>query len=171
MPVEGSGAVFSPLVDDVRIRTAVAEDLPAAEALWAQLQAIQSGMRPLGIDRDPDEQFRTEFRTALDPGSSVWLIAETAGTVVAMAHLHPERPSRVSDEEVLELSRVAVDAAWRGRGLGRLLVAEAERIARERGMRFLAARIFSRNESAVAFWDGLGFESFVDTRLKPVGDA
>lgn len=158
-------------MDDIRIRPAVAQDLPAAEALWAQLQAIQAGMRPLGVDRDPDEQFRAEFRRALEQNASVWLVAESAGIVIAMAHLHPERPSRVSDEEVLELSRVAVDAAWRGRGLGRMLVAEAQRIARERGMRFLSARIFSRNREAVAFWDGLGFESFVDTRLKPVEDA
>ena len=153
------------------IRPATAADLPAAESLWQQLQAIQGGMRPLGVSRDPDQQFRDEFLGAVGPGASVWLVAEAGGRMVAMAHLHPERPSRVSDEEVLEMSRVAVDEDLRGAGVGRLLVEEAERIARDRGARYLSARIFSRNADAVAFWAALGFESFLDTRLRPVEDA
>lgn len=143
-------------------------DLAAAERLWSGLQQVQGRFRILPPSRDPDEVFRDEFLTSGGRDDARWLIAEADGEIVGMAFLHAERPSRVSDEEVLELSRVAVDEAWRGRGVGKALIAAAERVARERGARYLAARIFSGNEPAVAFWAALGFESFLDTRMRPV---
>lgn len=155
-------------VSTITVRRADPADLPAAERLWRGLQAIQAGFRILPPSRDPDEVFRDEFLGARGRDDALWLMAEVDGEIVGMAFLHAERPSRVSDEEVIELSRVAVDERWRGNGVGTALVDAAEDIARERGARFLAARIFSGNEPAVRFWAGLGFESFIDTRMRPV---
>ncbi|HEX9695806.1 MAG TPA: GNAT family N-acetyltransferase [Actinomycetota bacterium] len=158
-------------MSEIFVRRANSGDLPAVERLWRELQAIQGDFRVLKVTRDLDAHVRDEFLNAAGRADALWLVAEAGGRVVAMAFLHAEKPSRVSDEEVLEMSRVAVDPVWRGRGVGRALVAEAERIARERGARYLAARVFSRNEEAVRFWDAIGFESFVDTRLRPVDES
>lgn len=160
--------LLCPAVSEITVRRATAQDLPAAQRLWQDLQAVQHRFRILPPSRDPDEVFRDEFLGSDGRDDALWLIAEAGGEVAGMAYLHAEKPSRVSDEEVLELSRVAVAEGLRGRGVGRALVAAAEQVARERGSRYLAARIFSRNEAAVRFWDALGFDSFLDTRMRPV---
>ncbi len=153
---------------EITIRAAERGDLEAFLALWRTLQEVQGAYRILRIDRDPDQHFAGEFTATIGQDGHAWLAAVAGAQVVAMAHLHVEKPSRVSDEQVLEMSRVVVAPEWRGKGVGKLLVAQAQRIARDRGLRYLSARIFSSNERAMDFWDGLGFRSFMDTRFLPV---
>jgi GNAT superfamily N-acetyltransferase len=45
------------------------------------------------------------------------------------------------DEDVLYVGRLAVDSAWRGRGVARALIAHAETEARRRGLRTLRVRV------------------------------
>jgi GNAT superfamily N-acetyltransferase len=75
-----------------------------------------------------------------------------------MAYGEARTPSRVSDERALELSGVVVRAGYRGRGVGRELVAEAARFAKERSVSWVELKTFSPNRGAMAFWEELGFE-------------
>ena len=69
----------------------------------------------------------------------------------------PRTPSRFSDERALELSGVVVRSDFRGRGVGRALVAEAARFAQERGIPWVELKTFSPNQGAMEFWESLGF--------------
>lgn len=160
--------VCSAGMDEVTVRPATLEDLPVFEDLWRAAQEVQGGFRPFAFRMDPIEYFRSRFLATIGEEDGTWLAAEAGGTVVGMARLELDTPSRVSDEQVLEMSRVSVAPEWRGRGVGRLLLAEAERIAREAGCRFVVARVFSGNRDALAFWDAVGFEPWVEILMKPV---
>lgn len=150
----------------VTVREAAIADLPHIQRLWSVAQEVQAGLRPFRATRNPDDEFRDTVVQTMGADGHTWLLAESNGQVVGMAYLHEEEPSRVSDEKALELSRVSVDPSARGRGIGTQLVDEAERIARERGIRFLSAKIFSQNTGALAFWDTLGFAPYFEQRLR-----
>ena len=149
------------------VRRAAPDDLDSLMPLWHQLEDTQRAMRQLPPAVDPDEHFAREFLASVNDDRCAWLVVEDDGGAIAgMAYLHDETPSRMSKEPVIELSRVCVADDARGRGIGRLLVAEAEKIARTRGVRFLSAKIFSRNAEASRFWEQAGFDSYLEVRLR-----
>ena len=55
------------------------------------------------------------------------------------------------------LNYLAVDPAARGRGLGRALMAEAERLLRERGCPKINLQVRRENREAIAFYERIGF--------------
>jgi GNAT superfamily N-acetyltransferase len=57
-----------------------------------------------------------------------------------------------------EILGLVTDAAYRGQGIGRSLVAEAERWAQSKGHRALTVRCNVVRTGAHAFYEGLGFE-------------
>ena len=54
---------------------------------------------------------------------------------------------------------IVVAPAARGRGVGRALLAAAERWAREQGYRMLTLNVFLKNEKARALYEDLGYEA------------
>jgi RimJ/RimL family protein N-acetyltransferase len=91
---------------------------------------------------------------ALDAGEVESLVARDAGAMVGCTAI-------VSDElswskHVGEL-RVLVGPAWRGRGLGRVLIQECFACALERGLTKLEAQMTVDQQAAVAVFEQLGF--------------
>jgi ribosomal protein S18 acetylase RimI-like enzyme len=54
---------------------------------------------------------------------------------------------------------VAVDPSFRGQGIGRMLMAEAERWARSRGYDRVTLNVFAANVRAKGLYERLGFEA------------
>jgi GNAT superfamily N-acetyltransferase len=83
------------------------------------------------------------------------LVAECAGQVVGWIH--------GSEQELLEAGRrceilgLVVDAGHRGRGVGRLLVAEVERWAAGRGLETMAVRSNVIRSESHPFYERLGY--------------
>lgn len=153
---------------EVRVRLGTPSDLPALRSLWRQLESVQGPARDLPPAADAEERALASFSAAIDDPGARLLVAEAGGRVVGMALARLDRPSKMSDERVVEIGRAVVDEAWRGRGAGEALVLAAEEFARERGVRFLAAKIFAANDMAVGFWKRLGFEPSFELRLRRV---
>src|SRR2546430_15553709 len=103
------------------------------------------------------DEVARRFREAMVAEDRVVLAAEDEGEVVGMAYAETRVPSRFSDERALELSGVVVRSGHRGRGVGRELVAEAARFAKERGAGFVELKSFWPNEASMAFWRALTF--------------
>lgn len=96
----------------------------------------------------------------------VW---EEGGRVVGNTTLfdiagHPER---------WVLANVAVEPAWRRRGIGRALVAASIGRARARGARSLRLQVEPDNHTAVALYRGLGFRTLITRTAweRPAGAA
>jgi ribosomal protein S18 acetylase RimI-like enzyme len=84
------------------------------------------------------------------------LVAEVDGRVVGYAKLGPAL-SLESNRHVVELKGLAVDPGHHGRGIGRLLVEAAIRVAVERGARRLTLRVLDPNTAAKALYRSCGF--------------
>jgi GNAT superfamily N-acetyltransferase len=89
-------------------------------------------------------------------------VAEIGGVVVAhmvmwFASLGPA--SRPECRRYAYVGDLFVRAAWRGQGLGRTLMAEAERIASDRGVPAIRLAVVTGNIGAEQTYRGLGYRS------------
>lgn len=105
-------------------------------------------------DDDPDFPAKAARAFAVDPADVVAtvLLEDEAGN--AVAHLAVRRL-----RERLEVKRVFVTPAARGRGLSRLLMAEAEQVAREHRASSLVLQTGDRQPDAVALYRSIGYRT------------
>ncbi|HXF73026.1 MAG TPA: GNAT family N-acetyltransferase [Actinomycetota bacterium] len=141
----------------VKVRQATPEDVPALVGLFKELERLQRDWRVFTPRPGFYDEVAAKYEAAMGREDAVVLVAEAEGDVVGMAYGEVHVPSRFSDERALELSGVVVRAGHRGKGVGRALVQEATRFARERGVPWVTLKVFAQNRGAMEFWEGLGF--------------
>ena len=86
------------------------------------------------------------------------IVAETGGTVCGWVHVYAHR-SLVSGERA-DIYGLVVSRAVRRRGVGRMLMTEAERWARERGLNLVVLRSNVQRSESHAFYPAIGYEHF-----------
>lgn len=154
----------------VRVRRASADDLPHLLALFAELDRLQRDWRVFTPRPGVIDEVARKYREALGRTDVMVAVAEDAGQVVGMAYAEPRTPSRFSDERSLEVSGVIVRGDRRREGIGRLLMQESVRFAREKGLRWVSLHTFGPNKDAMEFWENLGFSQRVVELTSPVDD-
>ncbi|MHB8680741.1 MAG: GNAT family N-acetyltransferase [Acidimicrobiales bacterium] len=88
-------------------------------------------------------------------GTHPAVVAVAEGTVVGFGSLSPFR-DRAAYATTVEDS-VYVDAAWRHRGVGRLLLARLVELGRQQGFHAVIARISGDNEPSIKLHERQGF--------------
>lgn len=141
----------------VSVRRATAEDVPVLVALFQELDRMQSDWRVFTPRPGFYDQVGAKYQEALARSEALLVVAEDDDEVVGMAFGEISEPSRFSDERALEISGVVVRGGYRGRGVGRELVREAARFARDAGVDWVELKTFAPNRGAMSFWEGLGF--------------
>jgi ribosomal protein S18 acetylase RimI-like enzyme len=130
--------------DEVRIRPVTAADREAVLTLWRVVfPEYDDATRP---QRDP----AAAIARKLAVGDGLFWLAERAGRAVgtAMAGYDGHRGWLYS---------VGVHPEARGGGIGRRLVAEAERALAALGCPKVNLQVFSSNRGAQAFWRSVGY--------------
>ena len=95
---------------------------------------------------------------AARPGAHVllaWVDGEPAGVATCF-----EGFSTFAARPLLNIHDIIVDASWRGRGVGRQLLAAAEAAARARGSCKLTLEVLEGNATARAAYARCGFASY-----------
>jgi GNAT superfamily N-acetyltransferase len=128
--------------EQISIRAATTSDCDAIAALAGQL----------GYPATPAD---VERRLAALPSGDEVFVAESGGRVVGWIHC-PLTRSLVIEPHVL-IQGIVVDEAWRGHGIGRRLMAQAEAYARRQGVGFVRLRSGSQRQAAHAFYEALGY--------------
>jgi GNAT superfamily N-acetyltransferase len=142
----------------VRVRQGTPEDVPSLVALFQELDRMQADWRVFTPRPGFYDEVGEKYQEAIsNPDAVVLVVDDDEGEVVGMAYGEARVPSRFSDERAFELSGVVVRAGYRGRGVGRELVAEAARFADARGIEWVELKTFAPNRGAMEFWDDLGF--------------
>ncbi|HEX7611156.1 MAG TPA: GNAT family N-acetyltransferase [Candidatus Limnocylindrales bacterium] len=124
------------------IRRSASRDAPVLAELSGEL----------GYPAEPGEIERR--LAALPPDDDVW-VATIEGVVVGWIHCSLRRTLVV--EPHIEILGNVVGERWQGRGVGRALMAQAERSADERGVSVVRLRSGSHRDGAHAFYRAVGY--------------
>jgi len=143
---------------NIRIRRAMAEDLPGIMALFDELDAYQADWRVFVLRTRHRDDMAESYSQALTDPHSLHLVAESNAELVAMSVGHITRPSSFSDELALEVGSAVVREGHRGRGITTEMVRELAAFGLSQGAMRMSVRVFTGNEGAVGFWRSLGFE-------------
>lgn len=141
----------------IAVRPATADDLPAVLALYHDLSLDAYGPDP---DLPLEEALRIFCEIEADPREHLLvaeLVQKAEHRVIATVKLdiypnftHGGRPAGVVDNMVVE-------PAFQRRGVGRLLLAEVDRLARQAGCYKLSLTSHQQREGAHAFYEALGW--------------
>jgi GNAT superfamily N-acetyltransferase len=98
------------------------------------------------------------------PFSSV-IVAEASGEVLGFVAVHV-MPRFEHDDQVLRILALVVEPGVRERGVGRLLMAEAERIGRDTGAAFAEVTAGHHRADARRLYESLGYDGSVAAYLR-----
>ena len=134
----------------VRFRGAEPRDMPRLVALIGALFAIETAFTV-----DPARQEKG-LRALLASSNARILAAEADGEVVGMCTVQLTVSTAEGGPSGL-IEDVVVDRAWRGKGIGRALLDEAEAWARAQGALRVQLLADQRNRPALDFYAGRGW--------------
>jgi len=137
----------------VLLRHAASTDAAAIAALFTD-EGYPAGPSDI-VERL--EQFGT-------PQSHV-IVAEHDGAILGFIALHAMARFE-HDDSILRILALVVDAGARERGVGRTLMAEAERIGRELGAAFVELTAGHHRPEARHLYESLGYDSTVTAYLR-----
>ncbi len=156
----------------VSLRTARSAD---REAVIDLIQVLNVYEAALTGDRTRDRASAARYyddllhRLAKRQGRIV--LAEVDRMVVAAMGFCLDEDAAYVSEDVRRhgtVTDLVVREEWRGRGIGRILLAEAERLTREAGLRRLVIGALVANENAERTYRAFGFEPYVSILVKPL---
>jgi len=141
-----------PKIEPICIRQLRASDIQSAKTLLTQL----------GYDIDYGELSR-RLRAVSCAHDHEMLIAEIEENVVGLMHIFV-RPALEKPVEAI-VQALVVDENFRGKGVGRALMSEAESWATRRELRSVALYAGSHREAAYDFYESIGFDNVGSAEL------
>ncbi|MER3419799.1 MAG: GNAT family N-acetyltransferase [Chloroflexota bacterium] len=142
--------------DIVVIREATEADLPRLLDLYFQLS--QLGSRPEDAPRPVTEAHRGALQALRTDPHVTCLVVELDGQVVGTLTMYVLANLSYGARPFAVIENVVTDVAVRGRGLGRLLMAHAEELARRQGCYRMVLTSHRRRTDAHRFYERLGFQ-------------
>jgi ribosomal protein S18 acetylase RimI-like enzyme len=97
------------------------------------------------------------------------LVADAQGRVVGALGLVVQEDQPFIQDDVRRhgyVTDLVVHEQWRGHGIGRLLLAEAERLARSKGLKRLVIGVLVGNEGAERLYKTVGFRPYASALIK-----
>ena len=132
-------------------------------ATTADAEAIATLFTDEGYPAGPSDIVERLGRFSSD--HSQVLVAEGDGVVLGFVALHA-LPRFEHDDRIVRLLALVVDAGARERGVGRALMAEAERIGRELGAAFCEVTAGHHRPEARHLYETLGYDASVAAYLR-----
>ena len=149
---------------EIHIRPAAARDYEALLLLFEEVDALhrqhhpERFRKPAGPARERDF-----FLAALDDAHVGFFVAEDKGELVGHVHIIVRETPPVpilKPRRLAYIDEIVVKVAYRGRGVGHLLMEQAEAWARTNGATAIELGVYEFNQEAQAFYRDLGYTTF-----------
>ncbi len=147
-------------MDAIRFDFAAPDDLPSLVDLLGELFRLESDFEP-----DPAKQEKGLRLILEQPESGRIFVARAGCRAVAMASLLLTVSTAEGGRAAI-LEDVIVSRAWRGKGLGKLLLEHAFLWGAENGCLRITVLADRDNAGALGFYRGLGFQPSAMTVLR-----
>jgi GNAT superfamily N-acetyltransferase len=141
--------------------TETSDILRPAEA--ADAEAIAALFTDEGYPSGPSDIVERLHRYSSEHSRVV--VAEHDGVLLGFVALHA-LPRFEHDDRILRIMALVVDAGARERGVGRQLMAEAERVAAELGAAFIEVTAGHHRPDARRLYESLGYDATVAAYLR-----
>jgi ribosomal protein S18 acetylase RimI-like enzyme len=153
-----------------RVREARIQEIDRVAALWALITEHHASLDPLfRMRRGPvAEGELRELLRALhrDPDATI-LVFDRDGSLQGVCIVRIDHaPPILEETERAEITDLGVRPELRRRGVGRLLVREAEAWARDRGVSRVELQVAHGNREGQAFWRAMGYGDLMDVLHK-----
>jgi GNAT superfamily N-acetyltransferase len=152
------------------LRTALPSDRDAVIDLILVLNLVEADLTgDRKRDRAAAASYYDELMQRLSKRDGRIVLAECDGVAVAAMGFSLDEDAAYIADAVRRhgtVTDLVVRDEWRGRGVGRMLLAEAERLTREAGARRLAIGALVANEKAERTYRAFGFEPYVTIMKK-----
>ena len=149
----------------ITLRTALPQDRDTVVELIHQLNVFEADLvGDRRRDYDGANAYYDELMMRLTRRNGRIILAEENGVVVGAMGFSLDQDAAYVTPEVRSHGTVTdliVHAEWRGRGIGQMLLNEAERLTREAGLTRLMIGALVANERAVRTYSRFGFEPYV----------
>jgi len=159
----------------VLIRKATLEDVPGILQLWKSLIAHHVKHHGYGrgifeYKKDKQELYFKFLKKQMRRRNAGVFVAELGGNVVGhvMVQANKLPPIYVHEREAY-VCEIVVDERYRGRGIGTMLLGEAEWWARKKGLYSISLFVHTGNRTAFAVYRKSGFKEHHLKMAKEVG--
>lgn len=116
------------------------------------------------FNKTQDTEQQIAARIKANPTAEIAFVAELEETIVGFACLRVTR-SICYECALAELTELYVEESFRGRGIGRALMAQAEHVAQEQGAESLMLLTGGKNLTAQDFYRSSGYQVLQDLVL------
>lgn len=147
---------------DIGIRPATIQDHDAINRIAREINVMHVEALPDRFRFASDALPRDYIYALIESDDSTVMVAERHGDIVGYAILHIKESSPIpvaAPRRYVVLNDLVVTEADRNYGIGRLLVEATIDWTREQGVYEIELGVFEFNDSAIAFYEHLGFHT------------
>ena len=145
------------------IRAYRPEDAPQVEACLVELQDFLHRLEPNVLEGKAAKNYLDFMFARCAETSGQVFVAEVENRVVGFVCVWGKVPSDALDEEPGEyafISDLVVLSAYRGQGLGRALLQQADAYARQQGVAKIQLEVLPNNTAALNLYKRHGFRTY-----------
>jgi ribosomal protein S18 acetylase RimI-like enzyme len=145
---------------DLTIRTANSKDIINLQKLYQQVDILHQQALP-EIFNSVDEFERTNswFEARFEDDTYCMLVAEYQGEILGVVEIQIRQTQNpcLKPRTYGHIRDIIVDEAWRKRGIGKSLMQDAHKWAKQQGASSVELISFSFNTEALSFYRNLGY--------------
>ena len=158
----------------IDIRPYQASDVPSILTLLAQLQAVELAYQPArksapAVGANDIWEETTKF---LADGKADVLVASAEGKVIGVGigyeTVSGDQSLALAARRVGYVSDLVVDAAWRGKGIGRAVLQDLMECFRKRGLKTARIGAIIENQGAIRLYQEMGFSQVSVAMERPL---
>jgi GNAT superfamily N-acetyltransferase len=146
------------------LRRATEEDLPRLVELWMEMMNDHHDFEPrMELSKVADSAYQSYLLLHTRSAKSLIVLDEQDEGIVGFccAYICQNLPM-FEPSEFGYISDLAVTAAWQAKGIGTSLLKYTEEWFKKYNMNSLHLQVYSKNRKGKRFWEGKGFEPFVE---------